>query len=40
MFLCDNTTFTVTDKFFDKPGPNYQKGDKDMEYIFCELQEK
>jgi hypothetical protein len=37
MFLCDGIDFEITDESFEKAGPNYRKGDKDMIHIFCEL---
>jgi hypothetical protein len=37
MFLCEGVDFTITDESFEKAGPNFHKGDKDMIYIFCEL---
>jgi hypothetical protein len=37
MFLCNGINFIITDERFERSGPNYHKGDKDMTHIFCEL---
>lgn len=38
MFILDEAeSFEILNETFEKPGPNFKRGDKDMVHIFCEL---